>query len=118
MMAFDMVDHLNKVVGKALEVDVSGGRRPPEVEVILLVVVHFQPEVATGLLHYAAYKGTVVPVKDLVLKLPPSLCFVGLQIKVRRDILIKHLGSSTQHHVFLNNLVQVRKLLERCRHEC
>ena len=73
LVVLEMVRHLDEVVGETVEVDRARDRRPPEVEVRLLIVVHFGPEGASSFLHDTPDKLRIVAVEDLVLEKSASL---------------------------------------------
>lgn len=86
VVVLKVVHHLTKVVAQALEVYLTADRAPAEVEVRLLVVQHFSPEVRPRLLHHALDKLGVVAGQDLVLKHAASLCLGQEVVLAERNV--------------------------------
>ena len=93
VVSFNMVDHLDKVVWNALEIDLARDWCPAEVEMTHLCVLELDPKVGPGFLHDSFDESSVVATEDLVLKLATSLGFWWLKVEVRWDVLVQHLGS-------------------------
>ena len=51
VMMLKVVHHLSKVMGQTLEIHLSRDGCPPEMEVRLLVILHFSPKVGPRFIH-------------------------------------------------------------------